>query len=71
MTSLDEIPALRRWMPSTARPRLVGLKLNTYRYAWKRPDDGALHERPKGLAVEPLRSDSRRLLLLLRRDALN
>ena len=50
--------------------RLVGLEPKTYRYASKRPDDGALRERLKALASERRRFGYRRLYLLLRRQGL-
>lgn len=49
---------------------LVGMEPKTYRYASKRPDDGALRERLKGLARERRRFGYRRLLILLRRDGI-
>ncbi|BBE72990.1 integrase core domain protein [Pleomorphomonas sp. SM30] len=49
---------------------LVGLEPKTYRYASKRPDDGALRERLKGLARERRRFGYRRLLILLRREGI-
>jgi putative transposase len=48
--------------------RLVGLEPKTYRYATKRPDDGALRQRLKELASERRRFGYRRLHLLLRRE---
>lgn len=50
--------------------RLVGLEPKTYRYASKRPDDGALRERLNALASERRRFGYRRLYLLLRRQGL-
>ena len=50
--------------------RLVGLEPKTYRYASKRPDDGALRERLRALASERRRFGYRRLYLLLRRQGL-
>ena len=49
---------------------LVGMEPKTYRYASKRPDDGALRERLKDLARERRRFGYRRLLILLRRDGI-
>ncbi len=49
---------------------LIGMEPKTYRYASKRPDDGALRERLKGLARERRRFGYRRLLILLRRDGI-
>jgi putative transposase len=48
--------------------RLVGLEPKTYRYASKRPDDGALRQRLKELASERRRFGYRRLFLMLRRE---
>jgi len=47
---------------------LVGLEPKTYRYASQRPDDGALRQRLKELALERRRFGYRRLYILLRRD---
>jgi putative transposase len=50
--------------------RLVGLEQKTYRYASKRPDDGALRQRLKELASERRRFGYRRLHILLRREGI-
>jgi putative transposase len=47
---------------------LVGLEPKTYRYASQRPDDGALRQRLKELALERRRFGYRRLYILLRRE---
>jgi len=47
---------------------LVGLEPKTYRYASQRPDDGALRQRLKELALERRRFGYRRLYILLRRQ---
>jgi putative transposase len=47
---------------------LVGLEPKTYRYASQRPDDGALRQRLKELALERGRFGYRRLYILLRRE---
>ncbi|MGQ0741900.1 MAG: IS3 family transposase [Alphaproteobacteria bacterium] len=47
---------------------LVGLQPKTYRYVSRRPDDGALRERLKELALERRRFGYRRLHILLRRE---
>ena len=48
--------------------RLVGLQPKTYRYASQRPDDDALRQRLKELALERRRFGYRRLYILLRRE---
>jgi putative transposase len=49
---------------------LVGIEPKTYRYASKRPDDGAVRQRLKELALERLRLGYRRLHILLRREGI-
>ena len=47
---------------------LVGQEPKTYRYASRRPDDDALRQRLKELALERRRFGYRRLQILLRRE---
>jgi putative transposase len=49
---------------------LVGIEPKTYRYASKRPDDGALRQRLKELALERRRFGYRRLHIMLRREGI-
>jgi len=49
---------------------LVGQEPKTYRYASKRPDDDALRQRLKELALERRRFGYRRLHILLRREGI-
>jgi putative transposase len=49
---------------------LVGMEPKTYRYASKRPDDGALRQRLKELALERRRFGYRRLHIMLRREGI-
>jgi putative transposase len=49
---------------------LVGMEPKTYRYASTRPDDGALRQRLKELALERRRFGYRRLHILLRREGI-
>jgi len=49
---------------------LVGIEPKTYRYAPTRPDDGALRQRLKELALERRRFGYRRLHILLRREGI-
>ncbi len=49
---------------------LVGQEPKTYRYASKRPDDGALRQRLKELALERRRFGYRRLHIMLRREGI-
>jgi len=49
---------------------LVGIEPKTYRYASTRPDDGALRQRLKELALERRRFGYRRLHILLRREGI-
>ena len=50
--------------------RLVGLHAKTYRYASRRPDDGALRARLRELASQRRRFGYRRLWLLLGREGI-
>jgi putative transposase len=50
--------------------RLVGMEPKTYRYASTRPDDGALRQRLKELALERRRFGYRRLGLMLQREGI-
>ena len=50
--------------------RSVGLDPKTYRYASRRPDDAAVRERLKELALERRRFGYRRLHILLRREGI-
>jgi putative transposase len=47
---------------------LVGIEPKTFRYVSKRPDDGALRQRLKELALERRRFGYRRLHIMLRRE---
>ena len=47
---------------------LVGIEPKTFRYVSKRPDDGALRQRLKELALERRRFGYRRLHILLARE---
>ena len=49
---------------------LVGIEPKTFRYVSKRPDDGALRQRLKELALERRRFGYRRLHILLRREGI-
>ena len=49
---------------------LVGQEPKTYRYACKRPDDDAVRQRLKELALERRRFGYRRLHILLRREGI-
>jgi putative transposase len=49
---------------------LVGIEPKTYRYASTRPDDGAVRQRLKELALERRRFGYRRLHILLRREGI-
>jgi putative transposase len=49
---------------------LVVMEPKTYRYATKRPDDGALRQRLKELALERRRFGYRRLHIMLRREGI-
>lgn len=49
---------------------LVGIEPKTYRYASRRPDDGAVRQRLKELALERRRFGYRRLHILLRREGI-
>ena len=50
--------------------RPVSLEPKTYRYASTRPDDGAVRQRLKELALERRRFGHRRLHILLRREGI-
>ena len=50
--------------------RLVGLAPKTYRYRSRRPDDSELRRKLRRLAAERRRFGYRRLLILLRREAI-
>ena len=49
---------------------LVGLQPKTYRYVSTRPDDGAVRQRLKELALERRRFGYRRLGLMLEREGI-
>ncbi len=49
---------------------LVGLEPKTYRYVSTRPDDGAVRQRLRELALERRRFGYRRLHILLRREGI-